>query len=367
MKIFLFLFLFFTGSLLQAQLIVGATKTPIQLVEDILVGSGVSPVNIKFNGSFSSAGIIKDQIAEFSTNFNQTNLGLSNGILLTTGKADLALGPNNSSSKSILPAVSYQGDADLALLTTQQIANVAVLEFDFVATGTTLNFQYVFASEEYPEYVNNSAYSDVFGFFISGPGITGVFSGNAKNIAAVPNTIIPISINTVNNGINNSGICTNCPYYYNNTSIGVNPTTWNPSYTTQYDGFTTPITAEATLVIGQTYHVKFAVANVSDNSYDSGVFIRNFNTNTLGLAENELASGFVVYPNPSNSFVTVSNASKAVITEINILDSNGRKVESQKRETVSDVTLNISKLNSGVYFLEIISAEGKTVKKVIKQ
>ena len=153
----------------------------------------------------------------------------------------------------------------------------AVLEFDFVATGTTLSFQFVFGSEEYPEYVN-SQFNDVLGFFVSGPGIAGPFLGGAKNIAFVPNTTIPFSINAVNNGFNNDGILLSGQFpsfYYNNSTIGINPNPISNS-TIQYDGFTKPISVYADLQLGEIYHIKYAIANVTDNSFDSGVFIKNF-------------------------------------------------------------------------------------------
>ena len=170
-KKLLILFLFF-GFVIHAQLIVNNTlKTPAQLVQNVLVGNGVVPTNIKFNRSAAQANAIRDQAAEFSTNFVATNLGLSAGILLTTGESSVAYGPNNSASKSIQTATPTSGDVDLALLSGQAINNVAVLEFDFVATGLVLNFDYVFASEEYPEFTQSS-FNDTFGFFLSGMGLS---------------------------------------------------------------------------------------------------------------------------------------------------------------------------------------------------
>ncbi len=85
--------------------------------------------------------------------------------------------------------------------------------------------------------------------------------------------------------MNNNGVCTNCPYYFNNTTIGQNPnTTTTP--TVQYDGFTTPIRATSALQCGKVYHIKLAIANTSDNQLDSGVFIKNFAITPLELFDN---------------------------------------------------------------------------------
>lgn len=283
-------FLLLFSGFIHAQLTINnpTSLTPKQLVETKLVGVGVTPLNIKFNGNFLKASQINDQAANYTTNFNPTNLGLSQGVLLTTGKSQVALGPNNSASLSMESSSTLEGDADLALLSGQTIRKVAVLEFDFVATGLLLNFDFVFASEEYPEYVN-SAFNDVFGFFLSGPGISGTFSNGSKNIAIVPNTSIPISIGTINNGYNNNGVLlpNQFPaYYYNNTTIGLNPNT-SSIYTVQYDGFTKPLVAKSELQCGELYHIKLAVGNASDNAWDSAVFLKNFTIPLLEIVDEQ--------------------------------------------------------------------------------
>ena len=282
-KYFLVVFLF-CFVLSQAQLLVNnTTYTPIQLVQNSLVGPGVTPYNILFNGVPGTQ--VRDQIAQFATNFNPTNLGLNSGLLLTTGNAQIAIGPNNVGNKTLVTATPTQGDVDLATLCGQTVRNVSIVEFDFVATGSELNFDYVFASEEYPEFANTS-FNDTFGFFLRGPGISGPYSGNAQNIALIPtSTTVPITINNVNNGSANAGPCEYCNYYVNN-GTGTTPAA-NP--TIQYDGFTTPLRAHAPLQCGQVYHIKLAVGNVSDNQYDSAVFLKNFTINPLQLVVTDLS------------------------------------------------------------------------------
>ncbi|SHI32225.1 choice-of-anchor L domain-containing protein, partial [Flavobacterium terrae] len=301
MKKLYLLFLLFFVFFAQAQLTVNNTQTPAQLVQNALVGNGVTPFNIKFNGSTVNANVVRDQVGEFTTNFNPTNLGLDRGLIMTTGKTQVALGPNNVPGASSPPAFPFVGDPDLYLsinppgtqpINIKEIDNVAVLEFDFLATGPSLRFDYVFASEEYPDYVNAS-FNDTFGFFLSGPGISGPYSGSAINIALIPNTAIPVSINTVNNGLNNSGVCTNCAYYYNNSNIGVNPTTWNPAYTVQYDGFTRGLSAQAELLCGQVYHIKLAIANVEDDAFDSAVFLKDFEIEPMVLTDGSGADSYL--------------------------------------------------------------------------
>jgi hypothetical protein len=108
----------------------------------------------------------------------------------------------------------------------------------------------------------------LFGFFISGPGISGL-----QDIALIPGSAppLPITINNLNNGMAPHGTlppgpCEFCQYFIDNT-VPV-------SYTIAYDGMTTILTASATgIQPGQTYHLKIAIADVCDGIFDSGVFL----------------------------------------------------------------------------------------------
>ncbi|MBS1535883.1 MAG: choice-of-anchor L domain-containing protein, partial [Bacteroidetes bacterium] len=287
MKKILLLMAFFASALSQAQVLINnTTQTPAQLVQNALVGQGVTPLNVKFNGSAASANILRDQVGEFNVNFNGSTLGLTHGIILATGNAQYGLGPNNCSTLgcgNMLSPTAFGSDPDLASIAGNTISSSAILEFDFVATGLELNFDFVFGSEEYPEYVNSI--NDSFGFFLSGPGITGPYTGNAKNIALIPNTTTPISIDNVNYGQANNGVGAQNPaYFFNNLTTGLNPNN-SATPTVEYDGFTKVIRAYSQLQCGGLYHIKLAIGNVSDNLLDSAVFIQNFTIPPLELLD----------------------------------------------------------------------------------
>jgi len=232
----------------------------------------VSVSNVKYNnvGLSGPAGTtildVNNQLGFYTTGTTPTNLGLTSGLIMTNGSATGAIGPNNAGGNTTTSNFPKNGDADLSLITTLSINNICILEFDFVPLGPEIKFDYVFASEEYPDYVN-STFNDVFGFFLSGPGISGPYSNGAKNIALLPNTTTPISINNVNCGYA-SGCPTvlpgapNCGYYVNNCG----------GASIQYDGMTTVLTAKSEVQCGQTYHIKLALADVGDSAFDSAVF-----------------------------------------------------------------------------------------------
>ena len=222
------------------------------MVNQVLVGSGVVVKNVIFKGDTNAIGIFDGR---------NSNIGLDSGIIITTGLARNAIGPNNDKASTSNQKV---GDGDLnSLLSGASTKDAASLQFEFIPVSSIVKFRFVFASEEYPQWVG-FPYNDIFGFFLSGPGIVG-----KKNIALIPNTNTPISINTINDS-------TNSNLYFDNQN-GV---------TVQYDGFTKVIEIVAdNLTPCQTYVIKMAIADVDDYAYDSGFFLEALSLKSE--AENE--------------------------------------------------------------------------------
>ncbi len=280
------LLVFFYPNKLMSQLLVDSTYTPQQLVDSFLVGNGVSASNITYSGANVSIG-------RFSTGSSATNLGLDEGILLTTGSIFNAPGPNSAPNKTTNTLGG--SDPQLASLVTGFLVNdAAVLEFDFVPFSDTITIEYVFASEEYPEWVG-SVYNDVFGFFVSGPNPAGGNYSNV-NIALVPGTNLPVTVNNINNGQQNNGPCVHCNYYVNNTANSI-----------EYDGFTTVMKSKLVVVPCTTYHLKIAIGDVGDHSYDSGIFLK-YNSLSSNIVKNK-----VHYTNPLLTNYCVEGCSNALV------------------------------------------------------
>lgn len=268
-----FIALFFFPTLLNAQLVVDNSITVDDAIASLL-GPNVVFSNVTFSGATNQIG---------SFNSENANVGIGTGIMLATGDIALALGPNNQSGGTLGGGANGATDDDLDLLDSQYNHNdAAVLEFDFEATGPSVSFRYVFASEEYPEYTGASDgcgdVSDAFGFFLSGPGINGTFTNNAVNIAVIPGTSEFVSINTLNGGC--SGLaepgdpaCNYCEFYVNNGDGFTAPYNAQNTYI-QYDGMTVVLTASYDgLECGEVYHIKLVIADASDTILDSGVFL----------------------------------------------------------------------------------------------
>lgn len=233
-----------------------------------LVGDGVTISNITFNGNPLMAG--------YFYNNGGTQLGMDSGIVMTSGRAksNPGIGVDGPSTSLANTTWGLGGDGDLGAATgIANLRDACVLEFDFTPLGDSIQFKYVFSSEEYvPAFV--CTFNDAFAFFISGPGITGL-----KNIALVPGTNIPVSIFNVNNVQNAAGnfpCPNNTAYYRDNRS----------SNFFTHQGHTVELTAAEKVIPCQTYHLKLVIADAGDTQYDSGVFLgaKSLTSNAISLS-----------------------------------------------------------------------------------
>ncbi|MEQ1675897.1 MAG: choice-of-anchor L domain-containing protein [Chitinophagaceae bacterium] len=250
----------FISPVVRGQLTVANAPGALALAQ-YLAGAGVSISNATFTGNLEMSG--------FFRNTGGTNINIDSGIVLTSGRAAARV-PNNGligpSSINADNDWSLPGDADLSTLISGVTEDACVLEFDFIPLGDSIKFNYVFSSEEYPEFAC-SGFNDAFAFFISGPGITGL-----KNIALIPNTTLPVTIDNINN-VPGCGLF---PQYYVD-NLGNNFFT--------HDGHTVVLTALERVQPCQTYHLKLVIADVGDGAFDSGVFLeaRSLTSNINGI------------------------------------------------------------------------------------
>jgi gliding motility-associated-like protein len=240
-----------------------------------LVGDGISISNVTFTGNTNMAGFFKRT--------GNSAPGLDSGIVLTSGRAKTngsskgVDGNNSTQAQNVLASTGWNlpGDQDLA---DQIGANVddmndaCVLEFDFIPTGDSIKFRYVFSSEEYDPSFACGDYNDAFAFFVSGPGISGL-----RNIALVPNTNLAVSISSINNVPDAfpSPCLANTQYYRNNIT----------GTALTHDGYTTVLTAQEQVQPCQVYHMKLVIADNSDAVWDSGVFLeaKSLTSTTLSI------------------------------------------------------------------------------------
>ncbi|MBN2745562.1 MAG: choice-of-anchor L domain-containing protein [Bacteroidales bacterium] len=270
-------------------------------VDDLFQGNYVAISNINSSGISSMTGTPSNLGKFFS--LGQYNFPIDMGIILSTGNIFNVYGPNQSASTT--HNFNIPGDSLLgSTIGSVNTYDAAFIEFDYVPYTNVISFEYVFGSEEYPEFVNSS-FNDVFGFFVSGPNPYGGNYTN-QNIAIVPGTTnTPVAINNVNNGSSGAGPCTNCAYYVDNTGgLGV-----------IFDGYTTSLPVYVEMIPFATYHIKIVVADVADAAYDSGVFLKQNSFSCLPLTYNFQANGTKAYSN------TVKEDSTSLLIEILLPDT----------------------------------------------
>ncbi|MBL7779036.1 MAG: choice-of-anchor L domain-containing protein [Chitinophagales bacterium] len=234
----------------HSQLLVKNNINWQQYLSNLMGGECVAISNVSYQGPPQAFSYFEDSAVSF---------GISRGIVISTGIAntDLSYPAGFFASTNL----NMPGDIDLtnSLQQTSGTSYVTYdavkIEFDFSSPVLdTVFVNYVFASEEYPEYVCTS-FNDIFAFYVTDP-----TNSTTQNIATIPGTNYPVSINNINNLP-----CTLAPQLYID---GTNSTLHC------FDGYTVPLTASFIAQPGITYHLKIVIADAGDGVFDSGVFLQ---------------------------------------------------------------------------------------------
>jgi hypothetical protein len=199
-----------------------------------LVGPGVTVSNARFTGDPAASGTFTGAAADIS---------IASGVILSTGNVVDSNGPNKLEGWST--DFGRPGDSDLSQIVGAQTFDAAVLEFDVVPVADTISIRFVFASEEYPEFVD-SDFNDVLAIYVNGVNCAN-FNGR------------PVAINSINENVNAAFFIPN----------------YTGTHNTEHDGFTVPLDCVAAVTPGAPNRVKIAIADTSDGIYDAAVFLAN--------------------------------------------------------------------------------------------
>lgn len=215
----------------------------IQELTDLFTSDGTIISNATYIGHPEAIGYFSNAI---------DIIGFEEGIIMSTGRVLDAIGPNTSGSTGT--NLGQPGDSLISTIVNTTMTNdAATLAFDFTANSDILQFNYIFASEEYLEYAF-SVYNDAFAFFISG----GPEEYEYLNIALIPGTNTDVTINNINH-VNNS------QFFINNT---------NNTHNIEYDGYTVPFSSTVSVTPQAVYSVRITIADVADAIYDSALFLK---------------------------------------------------------------------------------------------
>lgn len=203
---------------------------------------------------------------------NTATFAFNDGVVLSTGNAAAAGGPINSESSG-----NWPGDDDLDAYMDQlgipyTSADAAVLEFDFIAISNEISLEYLFASNEYGFF--QCTFGDAVLFLL-----TNTTTGTVSNMAVIPGTVVPISTTTIRSNAYNSQ-CPSMNVNYFGSYYAENPT----AAPVNFRGITVPLTAQASVNPGDTYHLKIVIADRQDPTFDSAIFL---NAGSLDLGTYE--------------------------------------------------------------------------------
>jgi gliding motility-associated-like protein len=280
-RYFYIISLLFTPVAFAQYIQVNDNYTAQQLVDALVGGTCAQVSNVSINGWSGSSGSVSYGYFTKGT----SNFPFDNGIILSTGFASSAPGPNNSLLSE--GSTAWGGDNDLEdALNVNNTINATVLEFDFIPLTNHISFDYLFSSEQYLTSINSPNqcnYTDGFAFLLKEAG-----SSTYKNLAIVPGTNIPVRVNTVRG----AGVCPEANAQYFGGFNGTN-------HPTNFNGQTVILKAESDVVAGTQYHIKLVVADQGNNLYDSAIFLGggSFNATTdlgpdrLIAANNPLCNG----------------------------------------------------------------------------
>lgn len=309
----------------------GVTAT--QLAQT-LAGTGVTVSNVTYTGADSAAGTFSG---------GTDIVGFESGIILSSGIIRNVIGPNT------MPDVtSYNftaGDAALNALTGDGNAthDAAILSFDFVPDGDSVKFQYVFASDEYNEFVNTE-YNDVFAFYVNG-----------KNCALVGDPAVPVTINTINNGNPFGSTPSSHPELYRNNDLQNGGATIN----TEMDGLTKVLTCSAAVNAGVTNTMRLAIADASDGAYDSNVFL---SAKSLTV-KNEPPTAAISVPSDGDSFTegaSVTFAGSGTDPEDGALTGSSLVWTSDKDGQIgTGASFSTSGLSGGTHTITLTATDSK--------
>ncbi|NEN24515.1 T9SS type A sorting domain-containing protein [Cryomorpha ignava] len=261
-KLYFFIAAILTMQYASAQLFVNnLNHTPQELVEAIFNGDNVDITNVTFSGDSTQFSFFQN---------NNSVIPIDSGLVMVTGSAQSIVGEFGGFLTNTIV-----NDPDLMTISGQNINDAAIVEFDITVYADTLSFFYSFASDEYASFTC-SQFNDPFALLISGPGISGPFSNNSINLAIIPESQIPVSINTLNSGQSsnpgNASICEDANPNWIDDSIYFIPNN-PPQDNFVMNGLTVTLEAKTTVTFGETYHIKLAIGDALDGAFDSAVFL----------------------------------------------------------------------------------------------
>lgn len=291
-----------------SELSISTNASATAMAEEIF-GDGVTVVGANYSGDRNASGIYSGG--------DSTSPGVTpgdTGVILSTGRArdfTNSSGDANQSTNTSTNTRGVNNDADFNAAAGARTYDASILEVDFIPDNDLLTMQFVFASEEYPEFTN-SVYQDCVAVWIN---------GELVELAVGDGDADPGNLNTT----------TNENLYIDNTG---------DQYNTEMDGFTVTMTLTMNVIAGAVNTIRIGVADVSDSNYDSSLLIGGDSVQSVLVAQTDSAS---VYPSGTVTVDVLDNDSYSGGGTLTITHINGVAVVAGSTVTLNTgqtVTLN---------------------------
>lgn len=238
-----------------SELPISTNASATQMAQEIF-GEGVTVVSASYSGDSRSSGIY--------TNGDAVSPGVTpadTGVILSTGRlTDFTNGwgqanqDNNTSSDTR----GINNDAQFNALAGTRTYDASILDVDFIPDGDMMSLQFVFASDEYPEYAG-TIYNDIVGVWVNGQPVQ-------------------LAVGNGNTAVGNVNQTSNENLYVDNTSS---------QYNTEMDGFTVTMTLKIPVIAGELNSIRIGIADVTDATYDSALLIAGNSAQTALIAADD--------------------------------------------------------------------------------
>ncbi len=278
-----------------------------------IFGDGVQVISASYTGDRDSSGIY--------TNGNSISPGVvpgDTGVMFSTG--DLRGFTNNNGFQSNQSASTTtnssgpNGVADFNAAAGARTFDASYLDVDFIPTGDVMTMQFVFSSEEYPEFAVG-AFQDFVGVWING-------------------NLVPLSVGDGDIDPNNLNAGSASNLFIDNTQ---------DQFNTEMDGFTATLTLTIPVNSGQLNSIRIGIADVSDSNYDSTLLIAGNSVQTTLVA---LDDSTTLFPDGTRTLDVLANDLNNTAGTLTITHLNGQAV----------VAGDIVTLNSGQQLM--LNADG---------
>jgi len=291
-----------------SELPISTNASALEMAEAIF-GDGVSVVSASYSGDDRSSGIYTDG--------DTVSPGVTpgdTGVMFSTGRLSGFTNSNGSSNQSGSTTTSSQGEnnnADFNDLAGTRTYDASYIDVDFIPDGDTMSLQFVFSSEEYPEFAG-SIYNDIVGVWVN---------GEVVDLAVGNGNVTPTNVSDTSNE----------NLYVDNT---------NDDYNTEMDGFTVTMTLKMSVNPDEVNSIRIGIADVADSSYDSTLLIAGDSAQTVLTANDDTVN---VVPGGSKTFDALANDSGPGGSTLTITHINGIAVNAGDSVTLTTgqvVTLN---------------------------